>query len=471
MSAQVTPAAGLVIRWGATRCWTWRPVHWLCLLFLWVFAQDLLTMLAGQVLPPELFKIAGRGIVMGKEALVVGGVLYLALPRARTMRWVWPDLFAVAIGALALVYVTIPNAWLGGPEASLTAKVVSARLLLVAPLLYCFARWLPLRRADLAVLMRLTLRIGVIALLAGFVLTALPSDTWHQLGLGHVYEIKYAQAGSVGDDVLTTDGFPLGWFFQDLPESLVPKPGLRRLSSLVVEPIATGLIMAVLFIMSVALAPRRRLSLTALLFGAGVALALSRGGWLLAFLGYVLVRVRKPLVVVAVGASALAAGLLVYSFILPSFGFNTYARLRGGAVVADLAEAVEYPQGRGLGTIGYFSTVFTGESPLAQQEELHPFAYESFVGTLGIQLGILGVVLWVGFFVALVRVLQRITERWQERDVLLSRMALGVLGSVIGMGIIGFVTASGYGFVGLVIPFSLAGAVVGVDRSLATSRH
>lgn len=436
-------------------------------------------MVLGRLLPASAVGPVGSAVVIGKEVLVVVAVLYLFIVRSLTARrWIWPDVFAVGMGLLAVFYMLIPNSWLGGSDASFIAKLVSARSILVPPLLYFLGRWLSPSVTGVASLVRFILKIGVFSLLVGVGLTALSSENWHELGLSTVYQVKFAEAGGTIDKVLNTAGFPTSWFFQDLPQSIVPWPGVRRLSSMLIEPITTGLVTATLFIISVALPRRHRWwGTTTWLLALGVLLSLSRGGFLLALLGYSYVRVRSPVVVFFAGASILILGLLVYGQILGQFGFMTATSLRGGALVDALDQALKFPQGRGLGTVGFFSGAITGEAALVEQEGLNPFVTETFVGTLAIQVGITGVLFWLSFALTLIQALDQIVKRWWKVDSQLSRCALGIGGGVIGLFVIGFLTSSGYGFVGLSISFVLAGLVVGVDQresnanSLACATH
>lgn len=447
-----------------------RAVYVAYILVLWIFAQDLITMLLGKWLTPSTFQTMGNAVLIGKEVFTLLSVLGLGLFCALPARhWNLADRLAIGMALLVGFYVVIPNSWLGGYDVVFAAKLIGARSILVPAELYFLGRWLPLSSEDLISLLRFILKVGLVSVLAGIALTTMLSgEEWQDLGLTHLYSLK---AGFVMDNsgIFSTAGLPQGWYFQELPQSIVPWPGLRRFSSLIVEPISTGIVTAFLFVLSVAMARRRRLDLRTLLLGLGSIFALSRGGWMVAGLGYLFMRTKRPFFVTGMGIATIVIGLYAYGLAGTNFEITLSTSERSDAMADGIGQAFRYPQGRGLGTIGYFSGVITGENPLVQKESMNPFSVESFFGTLSAQLGLLGIVLWISFLVALIRSLSRIANKLLRVNEQLGQIALAICGSVIAIFVIGFVTSSGYGFVGLALPFMLAGLMVGVSGRVGPS--
>ena len=449
-----------------------RTAEIVYLLVIWIFAQDFLIMLVSQVVPSSTVQWTGNILIGAKELLAVGTVAVLWLRRKSSSKnQVTADRLAMGLICYVAMFVIIPNQFLKGATIPLLEKIIAARGLAILPVLYLLGRWLPLRANDLNRFIRFLMIIGAVSLFSGIVLTALPASVWHQLGL---YQLCAAKWGAATARILAfqVGGFPANFWFPDFPESIVPSPGIRRLSSLIVDPIASGLVFATLLLIAAAVRKRGRFDVWMLLFGVGTLLTFSRGGMLVTGMGYVFLKIKRLRLGLILGIVILLSAFSGYSILLPfSVGISGTLN-RGPALLGGLAFTLDHPMGRGIGSSGFLTRVRTGAregEDMLEREGLTPFALESFVGIIGLQTGIIGILLFLGFLVKLISRLYQVYVEQKKQDPVLGRTGLAMAGVMAGLLLTSIVSSSGYGFAGVGLAYLLAGLTINQSLSAHTA--
>ncbi len=357
------------------------------------------------------------------------------------------DWLALAFAGLVVLYALLPQSWLGG-NASFEGILYGARHALTPVAAYVLGRSLHLGREELRRVGLLVL--GTAAAVAAwglFDVYAIPLDTWRNSGVPGWFSEQL--------------GLDYGPAVSGLPENFVYNPGderpLRRLVSTFLSPLATAYML-----------------LVALL----VAAAWERARWLSALSGLLLVGLLFTYSRTAIAALALALVVLAYALrnwwplaaatvlvvtgfffvrAYPDIGPETtftpaeLAFLRANAAQepgasgdpTSLDEAsvdshldslregirtvVRHPQGFGLGNAGV-TAKRTGEEIKAG---------ESTYTELGVEVGLLGMLVFVAWNVSLVR---RLLPRapWLAAA-LVAVLVLGIQTDVIGVHWLAFV--------------------------------
>ncbi|HEY4412336.1 MAG TPA: O-antigen ligase family protein, partial [Gaiellaceae bacterium] len=362
-------------------------------------------------------------IAAWKEILVAVALARVVLGAVRTRRlpfspWLG-DWLALAFALLTCIYAVIPQSVLGG-HAGTHAVALALRHDVVPVAAYFLGRTLCLDRDDLR-------RIAWTLLgVAGFEAA---------LGLADVYAVSIGWWRTNG----VVDYFHkhLGYDYHGtgehpgiagLPENFVynvggNKPFLRRLVSTFLSPLASSYLFVVALLVAIAAMRRRALAIAlAVLAAAGLLWTFSRASLLaLAFGLLVLAAIRRrPLELgAAVVTVAVAFGWAhLFPKIAPTGNWTkadlTYQHdratqqtgtgnfsptslnesslhshwisLRGGA-----RTALHHPQGYGLGNVGQ----------TASRTSTTPLAGESNYTELGVELGLLGSLLWIAWGLAL----------------------------------------------------------------------
>jgi O-Antigen ligase len=375
-------------------------------------------------------------IAAWKEILLTVALLRVARhalrARALPFRPGVVDWLALAFAGLVLVYALVPQSALDG-EAGRKAVALALRHDLVPVGAFFLGRSLRLGRGDL-------LRLGWALLgTAGFVAA---------VGLVDVYAVSiswWRTNGVIGyfHNQLGYDyhGTGLDPSVAGLPENFVynvggDKPFLRRLVSTFLSPLASSYLFVVALLGVAALARRPRAAALALatLVAGGLLWTFSRSALLAVAAGLVVLAVlrRRPRELVA--AAAVVAVAVAWAHVFPKIaptGSWTKADLAYQHAVAaqhpgtsnapasvnesslrehwrsvrdGLSTMVHHPQGYGLGNVG--QTASRTATPLK--------AGESNYTELGVELGVLGALLWTAWGLALLAALVRAGrgDRW-----------------------------------------------------------
>jgi len=330
------------------------------------------------------------------------------------------DVLALAFGALVVVYAVVPQSALGG-QAGTRAVALGARHDLVPVGAYLLGRSLQLGREDLRRLAWTLLgTAGAVAALGLIDAYAVSIGWWRTNGVIDYFHrhLGYDYHGT--GTRLEPDGRTYG-----LPENFIynvggDQPFLRRLVSTFLSPLASGYLFVVALLVGAAVLLRARRAAVALavvalalVTGAGLLWTFSRSSLLALALGLAVLAAlrRRPwelgvavlVVAVAFGwahlfpkigptghwtradlvyqheqARGTASGFTATSSSEPSLSEHWRSLKDGVRTMAD------HPQGYGLGNVG--QTASRTATPLR--------AGESNYTELGVELGVLGAVLW-----------------------------------------------------------------------------
>ena len=337
------------------------------------------------------------------------------------------DVLALAFAAAVGVYALVPQDALGG-HADAEAVLYAARHALLPVVAYLLGRSLPLRGDNLR-------RLAWTIVLAGAAVAA--------VGVGEMYTVSVERWRDAGVPAYYRD--VLGFDYRGprgMPENFAFNAGEgelhRRLVSTFVSPLATAFMLAVALLLVAAGGPLRRRAavVPATVCAVGLLFTLSRSTIIALAGGLVVLAIALrrgwPL---AAGFATLAVGAafaLAFTSIAPRTHFTAaelaeqerIAREKGDvpgdAAVFDPDEpslrshlenlrdgvrtVARHPQGYGLGNAG----------AVAEREGIEPLAGESNYTELGVEVGLVGVALFVGWNVALLIAL--LTAAWRARD-------------------------------------------------------
>ena len=393
----------------------------------------------------ELWELGVRGVALDvvsawKEALLalaLGVVVWRhrGLPFKATLT----DALALAYAAIVVLYALIPQDWLGG-EASTRGVLFGARHDLLPVAAFFLGRGLHFDRTELR-------RIALL-----IVATAAAVAAW---GLIDIYALSL--------QFWRDSGVP-GWFdkqlgldyrgLSGLPENFVYNPGderpLRRLVSTFLSPLATAYLLLVAILAATPWRGSRWLSALSGLLLVGLLFTYSRTALAalalaLLVLAYAL-RTWWPVAAAAVVLATSFFFIRAYPDIGPVTSFTPSeleVQRAGGreeetskdpfspdeasfdshldSLRAGIETVVEHPQGYGLGNAGV--TAKRTDAPIK--------AGESTYTELGVELGLLGMLVFIAWQLSL---LQRILRRapWLGAS-LAAVLALGIQTDVIGV--------------------------------------
>ncbi|HEY8316574.1 MAG TPA: O-antigen ligase family protein [Gaiellaceae bacterium] len=358
------------------------------------------------------------------------------------------DWLALAFGALVVIYAFIPQSALDG-LAGHKAVALALRHDLVPVGAYFFGRSLLVTRDEVRRL-GWTL-LGVAALVAGLGLIdvyAISIGWWRTNGVIDYFH-RHLGYNYHGTGVRTEpDGSVYG-----LPENFIynvggDKPFLRRLVSTFLSPLASGYLFVVALVLGFRL--RRVAIALSVLAAAGLLWTFSRSSLVALAAGLVvlaLVRRRPSLLGAAVAVIAIAVG---WAHLFPKIGpTGTFTKVdltyqqslgKGGptgfsavsvnepslhehwaALKAGVHTMIHHPQGYGLGNVG--QTASRTGTPLK--------AGESNYTELGVELGVLGAILWLAWGLTILTGLVRRREA-RMAAAFAAILALAVQTDVIG---------------------------------------
>ncbi len=382
-----------------------------------------------------------------KEALLAAALgLVIWRQRGLPFKATATDWLALAFGAIVVLYALLPQSWLGG-GAGAEGIVLGARHALTPLAAYFLGRSLHLGRDDLWRIGVTVLAVaGAVAAWGLFDVYALSLDTWRDSGVPGWYEHQL--------------GLDYGHGLSGLPENFVYNPGderpLRRLVSTFLNPLASGyLLLAALLLTATWQRSRPVAALSGLLL-VGLLFTYSRTSLAaLAFGLVVLAYALRSWWPVAAAALLVAVSFFfvqVYDDVGPETRF-TPAELEvqraGGqeeptsgdpfdpgessfdSHLDSLGDGLEtiarHPWGFGLGNAGV-TAKRTGEEIKAG---------ESTYTELGVELGLLGMLVFLAWNLSLLRRILR-PAPWLGAT-LAAVLALGIQTDVIGVHWLAFV--------------------------------
>jgi O-Antigen ligase len=420
-TAVALAAFALVLAAGAVAVWRWP------LLALYLF-------LVGLALHNAVMDALWAAGLHGRALTVVEAwkevVLAVALARVATdavraralpFRFGIVDALALAFGAAVVVYALVPQSSLGG-SAGAHAVALGVRNDLVPVAAYFLGRSLRLGGAELRRLAWTALGVAAVVAALGLVdVYAVSIGWWRTNGtVGYFRHLGFRFHGTGG-----------------LPENFVYNTGseqhfLRRLVSTFLSPLGSAYLFVVALLLAAGLLRRRAAVALVVVAAAGLLWTFSRASLVALAAGLVVLAVarRHPLPLVAAAATIGIAFAWVHVF--PSIGPTGHwtradlvyqrqqAKLHGPqasnpaspdesslrehwtSLREGVRTVVHHPQGYGLGNAG----------ETALRSGTTPRAGESTYTQLGVEVGVVGGILWLAWSLALLVGLLRSRREW-----------------------------------------------------------
>jgi hypothetical protein len=394
----------------------------------------------------ELWDAGVRGsaldVVAAWKEVLLAAALGAALWRTRRLPLgTWPDRLALAYALVILLYALIPQDWLGG-DASARGVLYALRHDLLPVAGYALGRLLTLTDRDDRLLRAVVVGTAVALAVVGIVeVYAVPLQWWRDSGVPGWF------AEQLGLDYTGLSGLPENFVYNQGDE----RP-LRRLVGTFLSPLATSYVLVVGLLY---LASRRRLGVwgwaAVVVLSAALVLTHSRSSILALAGGLVVLALAQRRALPGVAAVAVvvlgAAALSLYDDYAPEERFTAEEleiQRAGGAEDpgasgdpfsagessiashwTNLRDGVEtvvrHPWGYGLGNAGV----------TAARTDTELRAGESTYTELGVEVGVLGLLLFVAWNLTLLR------ELWTRSAwlaaALAATLALGLQTDVIGV--------------------------------------
>lgn len=359
-------------------------------------------------------------ITAWKEILLAVALVHVVLDARRERRlpfaWGLVDWLAVAFVALAVLYVLIPQSALGG-AADHKAIALGLRHDVVPVGAYFLGRSLVLRRDDLYRIGWTLLGVGAFVAALGIVdIYAVSINWWRTNGVIDYFHrhlgYDYHGTGTRTDSNGAVYGLPENFIYNVGND----EPFLRRLVSTFLSPLASGYLFVVALL--IGLRARRIAMALSVVVAAGLLFTFSRSS-LVALAGALVVLAvlrRRPYELAA--AAVVIAVAVGWAHLFPKIGptghftkadlVYQHAQAKSGPATGNFTAVsenepslhehwaslkdgvrtmVHHPQGYGLGNVG--QTASRTGTPLK--------AGESNYTELGVELGVLGSLLWIAW--------------------------------------------------------------------------
>jgi O-Antigen ligase len=381
------------------------------------------------------------GVAAWKEILLAVAVALLAWRVRDRVTVATLDLLALAYTAAVVAYAVLPQDWLGG-EATTRGELLALRHHLLPVGGYVLGRLIGTMKRDTSWLgAALVLTAAGIAFLGLLDLAVVSLSAWRDSGVPSWYREQ------LGLEYRGLSGLPENWVYNTGDE----ENPIRRLVSTFLSPLASAYAFVVALIYVVSRPLRWWWAIAAALLYVGLLYTHTRAAFAALAVGLVLLGIfqrRLAPVVLGVASVVVAAGFLVaYSSIGPTTSYTPEELefLRANAArdpgesadpfspgesstsshlenLRDGVEAVvEHPQGYGLGNAGV----------VAKRTGLEPLAGESTYTELGVDTGVVGMLAFVAWSVALLLALMR-REPWLAAA-FATVLLLGLQTDVIGI--------------------------------------
>lgn len=282
------------------------------------------------------------------------------------------------------------------------AALASARNIM-APLLFFLVGIHASRLARLHSYLRYLVWLGVLAVGFGF-LEANTPGFWQSIGLPTLWENK-------GIPVSPGTGLPPNFYASEQIDGQF----IRRMVGPFADPVNFGTFLFSVFMAAWFL--KSRIAVLLVIVASG--LAVSKGallGMLVWFAFWTRYFASRTIHFIAIIMAA-GAGLSFYVFTLDSSTGSTTAHVNG--FLAAFVELPAHPLGRGMGGTGVLAGLFS------EGAESTSAITESGIGMILGQLGVVGLVTYVAFFVVLAKYTRRIRDRRHKL------LAAGILGGFI----------------------------------------
>jgi hypothetical protein len=457
-----------------------RPSVIVGVLLIWFAAQNMVAALVAPYAPGWVV----TSLVVFKEAmylllLAVAGLLAareLWPGRARASSITWPELARSAAARLhpadmlALAFLGFVGlAFLLGSE-DLTSRLVNARRFASLPIFYFIGRLLLPKVTELRAATSAVVWIGVAVAVFGLVEWFILGEAfWRDVVRILSFQEASISAGLQPEAQQQREGLPYNWW------TFIPFR-VRRLVSTFAEPTTLSIYLALALTLSpfairlrpgpafalpispagiraqVARWPWHGIAIVAVL-GLSMALTLGKGGAMIAAVAIVIalanttrrlaLRVVPALVVLA------AIGLLV-GLAIPGIEANVRDHLYG--LMSGAVHLLQEPLGSGLGATGFWGSGLR-------------VGTDSTIGTIAGQLGLVAVVLWLGWAVLVVKALLPPDSDPPSPPVVPTRLRQALAGALAGLFGLSLLSTSASGLLGVAAYFLLAGWAIATIRA------
>jgi hypothetical protein len=385
-----------------------------------------------------------------KEALLAVALGAALWASRRFPLGTWPDRLALAYALVIVLYALIPQGWLGDGEATARGVLYALRHDLTPVVAYALGRLAGRAIHGRAAILATIAGTGVVVAVLGLAdVYLVPLQWWRDSGVPGWFTEQLGLAYSKG-----LSGLPENWVLNTGDE----QHPLRRVTSTFLSPLATGYVLVVVLLLLLALRRPRVWQLACVAVCAigllfthtrAALIGLAAGLVVLGFLQRRLVLVGLAVAVIVVGAGFVRA----FPHVGPETSY-TQAELKvlrenaaqnpgadsdplspGEASVAShlrnlrdgIETVLEHPQGYGLGNAGV----------TASRTDVRVKAGESTYTELGVEAGLLGMVLFLAWNGALIL---RLSRREAGLAAALSAvLVLGLQTDVIGVHWLAFV--------------------------------
>jgi hypothetical protein len=424
----------IVIAWNGRR----RPLFVFAVILWWLILQNIILTPLSKLLHPSTVRL----LIGAKEFLflliLASSVLHFVGRLSKRGR----ENFAVLGPDIVAVFflVILAVAFLRGHSFPFLTRATYLRFFAILPVCYFVGRSLPLDARHLKSVFRLTVGAALTLSLFGFFeLLFLKDSFWKSVGVLEFFSAK----GTAAWTAVSVKFY--NWHTWDFGFPM------RRMISLILEPTTLGEFFAGATLMTVFsgffIGLKREVLAFVLL--AGLILSFGKGGWVIFMVGafMILLKEHKRLAVV-VGALFLVFGALFVLYNIQAGG-NVPIHIRGFYEGARFAAG--HPLGAGLGSGGVFAALYGAQR--------HFQGKESTLGTMLVQMGFVGTLLYVLFFLLLIRNLSRLAGAPpdQPEGPLIQRSALVISGCLAGLFIVTFFSESAMGVIGTGLFLVIAG--------------
>jgi len=427
-------SALVVIAWNARR----RPSLVFAVILFWLLLQNIVLAPLSRLAEPSTIRL----LIGTKEVffllLISVSVLHFAARLVKhgwgTFSPLWTDL--VGLGFLAILII----AFFRGQANPFLTRTAYLRFFAILPVCYFVGRSLPLDARHLKAVFRLTVGAGVVLSLFGLAeLFLLRDPFWKKAGVIEFFAAK-------GTAVWTAASVKFyNWYTWDFGFPL------RRMISLILEPTTLAEFLAGTTLLAAFSGffhgLKRKAAVFLLLIG--LVLSFGKGGWVIFMVGafIILLKEHRTLAII-IGVLFLAFGTLFIIYNIQSGG-NIPIHVRG--FYEGARYAVGHPLGSGLGSGGVFAALF-GPKQRFQGKE-------STLGSMLVQTGLLGTIVYAAFFLLLIRQLFRISAVYSARTdgEPIYRSARVLSGCLVGIFLVSFFSESAVGVIGTGIYLIIAG--------------
>ncbi len=357
---------------------------------------------------------------------------------------------------LSLVYFAIVGfSFVTSDAVSLTASLAGVRSLVILPALFLLGLWLGATEDDVRNMQRLLVIIAAALAIFGLVEAyLLPDSFWLAIGHEEYYLMKRGrpiQGLLYGNMRFWIDGTPV-----------------RRIASITGDPLISSYLIAFgLWLLASYAILRRRVRLSMVVLTAILASALfltfSRGAFVTLGVAAVLIalRGRRSLTPVWVTALGFVTAILVAVTLGDQILQFTTGAGHLNQIKLGMQTALTAPLGHGTGTAGAVAASYVlaagGDGTIAA---------DSFIGSLLIQVGLPGLVLFVAVMLSMVHELYRCALRSSRSTLRWWHVAAATFLS--GLFVVSTVNEAGYGFAAAGLVFIWAGMLVGAERDIHT---